>query len=91
MTSCYSWNAVQTAAEYINRYKTIITQWEQDTQKYTHCVPSIEIFVKNVTSITMINDDDNNNNNMIEMVYCKHMYIFMPLVRGPEAGQNGDG
>jgi hypothetical protein len=42
----------------------------------------------------MINDNnDDDYNNMIRTVHCKyaHMYISTLLVRGPEAGQNGDG
>lgn len=31
------------------------------TQKYTRCVPPIEIFVKKVTSITIINDHNDEN------------------------------
>lgn len=49
-------------------------------------------------SIIIVNNSDNhynnnnNKNNMIEMVTANTCtYIFMPLVRGPEAGQNGDG
>lgn len=59
------------------------------TKVYTHCVPPIEIFVKKVTSITIINDDndENNNNDTITMVVMSaNTCEPTASVRGPEAG-----